>query len=268
MYKRIIIIGYKIGSASVRALAQTLKEKVKQKVLRVNKDSITYKNKPTDYVINWGVSRYKPNHTVAYVQNKLYFFRNIQKYNDTHKDYQDCHVNIPEWTEAKDVAQQWIDDQQIVVGRKLLNSHSGNGIILFNSETITTNVECPLYVKYKKKKSEFRVHVFSKDDGPLEVIDVTQKKKRKDFDGEINTKIRNHKNGWVYCRENITEPHDLRTQALRAAILCGIKHGAVDVIYNEKENKSYVLEINSAPGIEGTTLEKYVSAFIGEINEV
>lgn len=268
MYKRIIIIGYKIGSASVRALAQALREKVKQKVLRVNKDSITYKNKPTDYVINWGVSRYKPNHTVAYVQNKLYFFRTIQKYNDTHKDYPDCHVNIPEWTEDKDVAQQWIDDQQMVVGRKLLNSHSGNGIILFDSETITTNVECPLYVKYKKKKSEFRVHVFSKDDGPLEVIDVTQKKKRKDFDGEINTKIRNHKNGWVYCRENITEPHDLRTQALRAAILCGIKHGAVDVIYNEKENKSYVLEINSAPGIEGTTLEKYVSAFIGEINEV
>ena len=42
------------------------------------------------------------------------------------------------------------------------------------SETITSNLICPLYVKYKKKKAEYRVHVF---DG--KIMDVQQKKKRR-----------------------------------------------------------------------------------------
>ena len=265
MYKRVILIGYKLGSKSLRSLAQALRNKVKQKVLRVDKDSKTYKNKPTDYVISWGLTTpYNVGNGPSLVKNKLTFFEFIKEYNELNPDNQ---VNIPEWTTNTATAQQWIDDGYMVVGRALLNSHSGKGILLFDSETITTNVECPLYVKYKKKKSEFRVHVFAKDSQPLQVIDVTQKKKRKDFEGEVNTKIRNHQNGWVYCREDITEPDDLRTQALRAATAVGIKHGAVDVIYNQHENKCYVLEINSAPGIEGTTLEKYVDAFVEDMKE-
>jgi len=270
MYKRVILIGYKLGSKSLRSLAQSLREKIKQKVLRVDKNSKTYKNKPTDYVINWGLSLWRTDHNVAHVQNKLYFFRYIQKYNDTHKDYPDQQISIPEWTENKAVATQWYNNCETVVARSLLKSHSGKGISLHNGENSDLNpyfVPLPdvqLYVKYKKKKSEFRVHVFNG-----QVIDVTQKKKRKDFEGEVNTKIRNHQNGWVYCREDITEPDDLRTQAILAATTCGIKHGAVDVIYNEKEKKCYILEINSAPGIEGTTLEKYSEAFLKDMtNEV
>lgn len=270
MYKRIIIIGYKLGSASVRALATYLKTKTKLKVLRVDKDSKTYKNKPTDYVINWGLSLWRTDHNVVHVQNKLYFFRYIQKHNDTHKDYTAQQISIPEWTEDKTVATQWYDNCDTVVARALLSSHSGKGISLHNGENSDLNpyfVPLPnvqLYVKYKKKKSEFRVHVFNG-----QVIDVTQKKKRKDFEGEVNTKIRNHQNGWVYCREDITEPNDLRTQAILAASVCGIKHCAVDIIYNKKENKCYVLEINSAPGITGTTLEKYTEAFLKDMtNEI
>ena len=98
MYKRIILIGYKLGSQSLRSLAQSFKAATKLKVLRVDKDSKTYKHKPTDYVVNWGVSRYKPTHSVAHVQNKLYFFRHVQKHNDTHVDYKEQLINLPEWT--------------------------------------------------------------------------------------------------------------------------------------------------------------------------
>ncbi len=118
----------------------------------------------------------------------------------------------------------------------------------------------PLYVQYKKKKHEYRVHFFRFSDGTCKVIDVTQKKKRIGATN-IDTKIRNHKNGWVYAREGITEPTDLRDQALRAAAAVGLKFGAVDLIWNEKENKCYVLEINTAPGLTGTTLTAYVNAF-------
>ena len=269
MYKRIILIGYKLGSKSLRSLAQSLREKLKQKVLRVNKDSKTYKNKPTDYVISWGLTTpYNIGNGPSLIQNKLTFFEFISDYNEKNPDNQ---VNIPEWTTEEQKAFEWFNAGDTVVARHVLTGHSGAGIILYDGkldDTFEQAVPAKLYVKYKKKKAEFRVHVFAKDSKPLEVIDVTQKKKRKDFDGEVNTKIRNHQNGWVYCRENITEPHDLRTQALLAATAVGIKHGAVDVIYNQKENKCYVLEINSAPGIEGTTLEKYTEAFIRDINEV
>ena len=258
MYKRVILIGYKLGSKSLRSLAQALRNKVKQRVLRVDKDSKTYKNKPTDYVISWGLTTpYNMGNGPSLVQNKLTFFEFIEEYNELNPDNQ---VNIPEWTIDGDFAKQW---GTAYLSRTLLNSHSGKGIVL--NEANADPHPAPLYVKYKKKKAEFRVHVFSLDSQPLQVIDVTQKKKRKDFNGEVNTKIRNHQNGWVYCRENITEPDDLRTQALRAATAVGIKHGAVDVIYNQHENKCYVLEINSAPGIEGTTLEKYVDAFVKDM---
>ena len=45
----------------------------------------------------------------------------------------------------------------------------------------------------------------------------------------------------------------------------GLKFGAVDLIWNELENKSYVLEINTAPGLTGATLEKYAQAIVKDI---
>ena len=39
--------------------------------------------------------------------------------------------------------------------------------------------------------------------------------------------------------------------------------GAFDVIYNQKKNQAFVLECNTAPGIEGTTLDNYVEAING-----
>ena len=257
MYKRIIIIGYNPYSKSVRALAKKLKEELnnKPKVLRVRKDSTTYKQRKTHYMIRWGG-------TNSVATNKLDFFKTITKWNSDNQNYPNMSINIPDWTEDVEVAKSW---ESMVVCRKLLRSHSGRGIVLYEHGGDTDIPNAPLYVKYKKKRHEYRVHVFKEKDNSYTVIDVTQKKKRKDFDGETDTKIRNHKNGWVYCRENITEPDDLRAQAILAATAINLSFGAVDLIWNEKENKSYVLEINTAPGIEGTTLQKYTDTFIKDM---
>lgn len=257
MYKRVILIGYKHGSKSVRALATKLKEELnnKPKVLRVRKNSPTYKQRPTHYMIRWGG-------TNPIATNKLDFFKIISKWNSDNQNYPDTHINIPDWTEDGEIAKSW---ESLVVCRKLLRSHSGNGIVMYQHGVDNELPKAPLYVKYKKKRHEYRVHVFKEKDNSYTIIDVTQKKKRKDFDGETNTQIRNHKNGWVYCRENITEPNDLRSQAILAATAINLTFGAVDLIWNEKENTSYVLEINTAPGIEGTTLQKYADVFIKDM---
>jgi D-alanine-D-alanine ligase-like ATP-grasp enzyme len=59
---------------------------------------------------------------------------------------------------------------------------------------------------------------------------------------------------------NVTQ--ELKDIAIGSVNILGLNFGAVDVIYNEKENKYYVLEVNTAPGLSGTTLEKYVDAII------
>jgi glutathione synthase/RimK-type ligase-like ATP-grasp enzyme len=118
-------------------------------------------------------------------------------------------------------------------------------------------VNAPLYVKYKKKRKEYRVHVFKG-----QVIDVAEKRRRRKderpatFDGYV----RNLANGWVFCRDSIVKPADLDGLAIAACAALGLDFGAVDVIWNEKENKCYVLEVNTAPGLQGTTLTNYTNA--------
>lgn len=249
--KRIILIGYKIGSRSLKNLQTQLREDQDQRrVLRVRRTSPTYRRRLSDKIIAWGPTLPSPHvdqqqeQAKKIASNKLLSFRKFKEHG----------VSTPEWTEDGLVAASW---GKPYLARILLRSHSGKGIVM-----VQPNEDQPiakLYVKYKKKKHEYRVHVFQST-----VIDVTQKKRRQGFEGRDN-QIRNHQNGWVYCRENITEPEGIRELALAACAALGLNSGAVDIIWNERENKCYVLEVNSAPGIEGTTCKKYSNSIIEEL---
>jgi glutathione synthase/RimK-type ligase-like ATP-grasp enzyme len=188
---------------------------------------------------------------VARAANKLLTFQKLAE---------DGTINIPEFVTDYEAAQAWVNDGKVVVCRTKLNGHSGAGIVLAaRVEDIVTR--CPLYVQYIKKKYEFRVHVaFGK------VIDIQAKRKRTDYAGETDYAIRNHHTGWVYCRENLVEPHDLRAQALATVLSLGLDFGAVDIIYNVHQNKSYVLEVNTAPGLEGISVTNYANAFMEYFN--
>ena len=209
-------------------------------------------------IVNWGNSTqpdwWKPEtailndfESVSYSVNKL----------DTFMALLNAQVTIPWWTTETNVAQQWIDEGNRVYGRKTLTGHSGQGIRIFDSETICTPDECPLYTLDTKAKHEYRIHVF-KD----MIIDQQMKKKKLDHEGGIRG-IRNHANGWVYAREGIVFPIPVLEQAIKAVRALGLDFGAVDIGYNEREATAYVYEVNSAPGLHGTTLTKYVEA-IGE----
>ena len=82
-------------------------------------------------------------------------------------------------------------------------------------------------------------------------------------DEEVNWKVRNHDNGFIFQIEDFDLPEDCETQAIAAVEALGLYFGAVDVVYNGREKKAYVLEVNSAPGLSGTTLDKYVEVFDG-----
>jgi D-alanine-D-alanine ligase-like ATP-grasp enzyme len=126
-----------------------------------------------------------------------------------------------------------------------------------------TFVKAPLYVKYVPKTEEYRVHVFRN-----KIIDIQRKTLSKEKLQEknialedVNWKIRNLDNCFIYQRANVNPPQSVLDVSKRVVGLCGLDFGAVDIIVGKKDNKPYVLEVNSAPGLQGTTLENYVSTF-------
>ena len=242
-------------SNGAKALARALPAK------RVEHPDNAKKN-PTALIINWGSANlgYDGNPRilnqpakVKAASNKLSFF----KLNEI-KDL------VPWWTESKEEADKHLDlTGGAIVCRTVLNGHSGDGIVIARSKAEL--VDAPLYVQYISKKWEFRVHCFNFPLNGEEAIDFQQKARRKEVpDDEVNWQVRNHKNGFIYKRQ-LDVPEAVKatvgTAAMRAFLLTGLDFGAVDVIYNVKQERAYVLEINTAPGLEGTTIDSYVSAF-------
>lgn len=153
-------------------------------------------------------------------------------------------------TNSKQVA-EWQQGGNIVFARTLTRSSEGKGIVVLEPESPI--IPAPVYTLYRKKKKEFRVHVF-KD----QVVAVLEKRKRKEFTGERDTKIRNTANGYVFCSGDVVEPDGLRELALKASKVTNSDFKGVDIGFNEKLNELFVIEVNSAPGIEGSNISKYV----------
>jgi hypothetical protein len=117
-------------------------------------------------------------------------------------------------------------------------------------------IDAPLYTQYVKKAREYRVHVCNGA-----VIDVQQKRKRQERENdEVDYQIRNLAGGWVYCRGGVDAPDCVLRASLDAVASLGLDFGAVDVGYNENRGQACVYEVNTAPGIEGSTLDRYYEA--------
>jgi glutathione synthase/RimK-type ligase-like ATP-grasp enzyme len=240
------IYPYKKGSKSVAALAGKTGAK------RIKLEGSKFKPGPGKVVLNWGSSNMpdayaqcrvinKP-HDVRKASNKLEAFRLMNGI-----------ARVPFWSESPEVGLP-------MVCRTKLTGHSGEGIVIAN--TLEDVVKAPLYVEYVKKTTEWRIHIFRG-----EVIFIQKKARRLDVpDDEVNWQVRNHKNGFIYANKDVNPPVDVIEQAGLAIGALGLDFGAVDVIWNEHYEKAYVLEVNTAPGLEGTTLDVYTDAVrkIGE----
>lgn len=164
------------------------------------------------------------------------------------------------WTTDQKVVKDWLASGHTIAARTILNGSGGAGLSLFDATQTFVNAE--LYTQYVKKKEEYRIHVVGK-----KVISVQRKAKRKLEDGQAYTgdvRIRNLENGFVFVRENVTPQGDVLTQSLKVFDKIGLDFGAVDVIWNERSQQAYVLEVNTAPGLEGQTIEHYAHA-LGEL---
>lgn len=220
-----------VGSKFAKALQESLRSKVAAPVLRT--------------------SRYREGRSFVVTQQPLNKVEQFER-------FQACQVSCPNFTTDSTKLSEL--GAGTVFARTLISSTNGRGIIEFNlrDERIPP---APLYTEYIPKKAEYRFHVFGG-----QVIDIQQKRKKRGFEGDRDTRIRNVHNGYVYCRDGINPPDGASDLAVRAVAALGYQYGAVDVIYNEHRNQSYVLEVNSRPGLMGTTLDKYSDAIINMFN--
>lgn len=252
--KRLLV--YNPFSASARALSRALSVKRIRDV-----DNTAFVPRAQDVVINWGRGGELPRtwlgrgrmlnspEAVRVACNKKLAFEVLIS----------AGVRVPKFTTDVAVARKWAR-KRIVFGRRLLRSSSGKGIEIYKKpEDVREGL--PLYVRYTPKIDEYRVHVF---DG--EVVDVQKKMRRSGvFEGDPETRnmVRNYSNGWIFGRSNISPPEDVIVQSLVAVGALGLTFGAVDVGWTANIEVATVYEVNTAPGLTGTTLATYVRKFKG-----
>lgn len=246
--QKLIVYPYKLGSESAKKLAQALNTK------RVRPDGNYYHHR-NHIIINWGNSTlptwWQDTRTLL---NKPYSISLAANKKVTFNKFRACDVPHPEWTDLHELAELWIEDGHKVFCRTSLTSHSGQGIVI--ASTVEELVDAPLYVKAVKKDKEYRVHVFNG-----QVIDFQLKKKKLGYEGGISG-IRNHHNGWVYTREGVTLPDNIKEASINAVNSLALDFGAVDVCSTLAGDVA-VFEVNTAPGLHGLTLTKYTEAFNG-----
>jgi glutathione synthase/RimK-type ligase-like ATP-grasp enzyme len=249
------LYSYNNGSASAKALAAALDIRI-----------LKHEGKPIRFrgpLINWGNSKnitrhiecggcLNPPEAVRNAVNKLQAFRLMSE-----------GVNIPEFTESHQEAVNWLNEGSTIVIRNKLNGHSAEGLEIVNPNEAGEHddlPEAPLYTKYIKKQHEWRIHVF-KHDGVPEVFFVQRKARKLDVpDEEVNWQVRNLAGGFIYSHVNVEAPENVKSEATNAIMALNLDFGAVDVI-TKKNGEAYVLECNTACGLQGSTLEAYAEQF-------
>lgn len=184
-----------------------------------------------------------------------------------YKYFKDKNISSFEFTTDRNQAQAWVTEGFTVVGRETLNGQAGAGIKLFSTDNPADShvvTPCQVYTKYKPKKREFRVHIF-KD----KVVGIVEKRKRNDWEGASDSRIRNLANGYVFCQEvQLTAQLKAKIEAvsLAARKVCSGSHFCgVDVGYNQLHDDVFIIEVNSAPGIEGSNVDHYKQAILASL---
>jgi len=228
-------------------------------VKRIRREGSRYVGTPGKHVINWGASELPDNvagatiinrpEAIRRVSNKLLFFQTCANAGAP---------RIPEFTTSRDQVRSWLEAGKKVVARTILQGHSGAGIVILEGAGVDIP-QAPLYTVYVPKKEEWRIHVFRAGEELL-VLDKQRKIRDPQFDGVPNWNVRSHANGFIFARDVAPPNPDVITQAIKALEVSGLDFGAVDVIWNQQNGQAYCLEVNTAPGLQGQTIQSYANA--------
>lgn len=262
-------------SDSVNALCTRLGE-MGAPALKLSLNRSAFRGRNGDLVVNWGNSTMDNFDAVAgnaRVLNPQAAIRKASMKTDAFVALAAAGVPTTEFTTERAVAQGWLEEGGVVYARTRLQGHSGEGIVVCTTQAIPDLggiqvsqelVNAPLYTKgITAQRREFRVHVMGGK------IIYTQQKKRSEGWREnenYSNVVRNYHTGWIYATENIQINNAGAAAAIESVAALGLDFGAVDII--TRGDNAWVLEVNTAPGLQGTNLENYAAAikaiFLGE----
>lgn len=178
---------------------------------------------------------------------------------------------IPFETDHTLMAQRVLTDNVPYLARTLDRGSSGAGIEVITPESLLASQRIPraqVYTRLIQKRREYRVHIGRTEGGACRVIDVCRKIRRPGVDDTNRPLIWNHENDFIFVRNGVnpdTVPANVLRAAGHAVHDLNLEFGAVDVIVQRggplREAFVYVLEVNTAPGMEGTTVERYAQYF-------
>ena len=220
---------------------------------RIKHRNSRFRGGPGRTVINWGAVRLpelaegtriinKPA-MVNLASNKLRFFEHVEAHGGDQ-------ILTPYWTTDYAEATRWLGEGKSVCARATVSGHSAEGLSIHSGTDVLPRV--PLYTVYVPKRSEFRVHVINGN-----VVDTQQKVKRADFEGTPNWHVRNHDGGFIFQRHGIEVPECVHEQSRLVAACLPLDFMGIDIIWNERQNRAYVLECNTACGLAPETCALY-----------
>lgn len=239
---RIFVYPYKSASESAKLLADALDAK------RIRLQNSTYTYKEGDLIVNWGNSNcpYPSLNSAEALQrsiNKLSCFRYLRGQGfDAIPNY---------WTDPADIPSGAFP----IFCRTEVSGHDGSGIKVAMCRDDL--VPAKLYTS-QVAGSEYRVTVFKG-----EVTDIQTKLPRQGVTTACK-QVRTYANGWGFQRRDLPEGvGDIITALARDAInVLGLDFAGCDIIYDPMEQRAYLLEVNSAMGLEGGALDRFASAVL------
>lgn len=186
-----------------------------------------------------------------------------------------------DWTTNPAEAYEWCMASNTVIARTTTTGRGGKGIEVYNPYVVHADEEIPygdgvpthprnlfnseykLFTKYFNGRYEFRVHVAVNKGGEYKAFDI----QRKGATDNSQSIIRNSDSGYTFVRGEVFPSQvDNEVQNKLKALSClsvkmlGLHFGAVDVRVSTG-GVIRILEVNTAPGLSGTTLENYINFF-------
>lgn len=202
-----------------------------------------------DRILFWGLVRMNwpldqclnRSDTTEVLVNKVRFFQEMPQ------------ELIPAWSTDREKINElgW----RSVVVRHKISSHSGEGIEIVPGEGPIP--AAPLYTKYINKDREYRLHMGRlPGEDAFSILHCQQKvfKKKHEGDAPLDWKVRTHSNGFIFDSQDegvVPEPVKGAALLLSKQLRCNLV--ALDIILNEKSGRAYVLEGNTASGLETAT---------------
>lgn len=267
-----IINPYKQGSRSAKSIKLCLRDRgVKTWTLT------RAPNDPRALIVNWGSSNFQyPTDGLCVVNDPFWTYNMSNKV----KFFETClrSTDTVGWTRNRDTALEWARNKEkerdvwstVVFARTKIEASGGKGIVVWDGDKQPPEElpAAPLYTKYVPKTHEYRLHLVRTLRGKSFTVMLAQRKvfvKKHPNDVPRDWKVRSHGNGFIFQTHPTFDkiPAKVMDAAGRIMTECfpGLHFAALDVMYHDKRDEAYVLEGNTAPGLENDTIKAYADYF-------